>query len=140
MKLVLNVGQTWPEVEHVFSVGYRGQVVGRIWFAADRRTDPRPWEWHLAMPLTLPGASKGLARTRDDAVQAVGDALHRLIRQTPHDRLERAFQFGAAAGLQFDEGDDVILNIEEAAPSPAALNEPVKVLIQGAAAAVPSTT
>jgi hypothetical protein len=135
MKLVLNVGQTWPEVEHVYSVGYRGQAIGRVWFAADRRTDPRPWEWHLAMPLTLPDDSKGLARSLDDALQAVGNALHRLIRQTPHDRLERAFQFGAAAGLQFDEGDDVILNIEEAAPSPAAPNQPAKVMIQGAAAA-----
>src|SRR5262249_40596387 len=57
-------------------------------------------------------------------------------RQTPHDRLERAFQFGAAAGLQFDEGDDVILNIEEATP-PAVPNQPVKVQIQDVTAAGP---
>ena len=137
MKLVLNVGQIWPEVERVYSVGYRGQAIGRIWFAADRPTDPRPWEWHLAMPLTLPDDSKGLARSLEDALQSVGNALHRLIRQTPHDRLERAFQFGAAAGLQFDEGEDVILNIEDAVPSAGVPKQPAKVLIQGAAAAGP---
>jgi hypothetical protein len=134
MKLLLNVGQTWPEVEHIYSVGYRGQAVGRIWFAADRQTDARPWEWHLSLPLSLPDDSKGIARSRADAMQALANSLHRLIVQTPHDRLERAFQFSAAAGLDFDRGDDVELTVEGPVRPP---DQPDLVLAQGRATSGP---
>lgn len=137
MKLLLNVGRAWPEVEHVYLVGYRNYAVGRMWFAVDRQADPRPWEWHLSIPMTLPDDSKGIARSMAEAVQELGNALHRLILQTPHDRLERAFQFAGAAGLSFDRGDEIELTLAEAVPEPAAADQSAQALVKSAAAAGP---
>jgi len=59
-KLSLNMGLAWPEVEHFYAVGHRGQTAGRIWFATDRRGEDEPWEWHLCLPMTLPDDSLAL--------------------------------------------------------------------------------
>jgi hypothetical protein len=137
MKLLLNVGRAWPEVEHVYLVGYRNCAIGRLWFAVDRQTDPRAWEWHLSIPMTLPDDSKGIARSRAEALHELGNALHRLILQTPHDRLERAFEFAVAAGLSFERGDEIELTVGEALPPAAPANQPAQALVKSGAAAGP---
>ena len=137
MKLLLNVGQAWPEVEHVYLVGYRNCAIGRLWFAVDRQTDPRAWEWHLSIPMTLPDDSKGIARSRAEALQELGNALHRLILQTPHDRLERAFQFAAAAGLSFDRGEEIELTVLDPVRAPAPVAQGTQTLVKSVAAAAP---
>jgi hypothetical protein len=137
MKLLLNVGRAWPEVEHVYVVGYRNYAVGRMWFAVDRQADPRPWEWHLAIPMGLPDDSRGIARSMAEAVQELGNALHRLILKTPHDRLERAFEFSAAAGLSFDRGDEIELTVAEAGPAAAAAVQAGQASVKSGAVAGP---
>ncbi len=115
MKLFLNVNLSWPEVKDIYSVGYRGQIVGKVWFATDRRRDSRPWEWHLCIPMTLPDNTKGVAATRNDALQDLANSLHTLILHTSAERLERAFLFSAASGLGFDTGDVMELDVEDLA-------------------------
>lgn len=124
MKLSLNVGLTWPEVGHVFSVGYQGWIVGKVWFATDRQTDAAPWEWQLCIPMTLPDDAQGVARSKREALQAVADCLHRVILRTPADRLERAFRLAEVSGLKFESGAEMEFEVD-AAPA-AEPSEPVQ--------------
>lgn len=130
MKLFLNVNLSWPEVEDVYSIGYRGQAVGKVWFATDRRHDATPWEWHLCIPMTLPDSTKGVAASKNDALQDLANSLHTLILHTPPERLERAFAFSAASGLGFDTGDVIEVVVEDLAArrsiEPAEPVEPVE--------------
>lgn len=134
MKIRLTIGRAWPEVEHVFAVGYRGLAVGRIWLATDRPGHREPWEWLLCLPLALPDDSRGMSASRDDALQAVAACLSQLISRTPHERLERAFTLATAIGLKFDGGEEIELSVEaaSAAASPA---RPVEVRAEPVAAA-----
>lgn len=125
MKLFLNVSLSWPEVKDIYSVGYRGQIVGKVWFATDRRGDVTPWEWHICLPMTLPDDTKGMAASKSEALQDLANSLHTLMLRTPPERLERAFLFSAASGLGFDTGDVIELDVEDlAAPRSAELVEP----------------
>jgi len=112
-KLSLNMGLAWPEVEHFYAVGHRGQTAGRIWFATDRCGEDEPWEWHLCLPMTLPDDSLGRARSKEEALQMLGNSLHTLLLQVPLDRIERAFRLSAATGLDFTSGETVELSVEE---------------------------
>lgn len=112
-KLLLNVGLAWPEIEQFYAVGYRGQTVGKVWFAADRRSEARPWEWHLCLPMTLPKDTLGSARSKDEALQMLANSLHTLLVQVPSDRIERALQLSAATGFGFTSGEKVELSVEE---------------------------
>jgi hypothetical protein len=112
-KLSLNVGLAWPEVEHLYAVGYRGQTAGRIWFATDRRDQATPWEWHLCLPLTLPDDTQGSAGSKGEALQMLANSLHTLLLDVPPDRIERALQLSAATGLGFTSGDRVELSVAE---------------------------
>jgi membrane peptidoglycan carboxypeptidase len=115
MKLFLNVNLSWPEVKDVYSVGYRGQIVGKVWFATDRRRDAAPWEWHLCIPMSLPENTKGMAGSKSEALQDLANSLHSLVLRTPAERLERAFLFSAASGLGFDTGEVLELEVEDPA-------------------------
>ncbi|CAN0481933.1 unnamed protein product, partial [Phaeothamnion confervicola] len=100
----LNVNLSWPEVKDVYSVGYRGQTVGKVWLATDRRRDAAPWEWHLCIPMSLPDNTKGMAASKSEALQDLANSLQTLVLCTPAERMERAFLFSAASGLGFDAG------------------------------------
>ena len=115
MKLFLNVNLSWPEVKDVYSVGYRGQIVGKVWFATDRRRDAAPWEWYLCIPMSLPDNTKGMAASKSEALQALANSLHTLVLRTSPERLERAFLFSAASGLGFDTGEVIELEVEDLA-------------------------
>jgi hypothetical protein len=115
MKLFLNVNLSWPEVKDIYSVGYRGQIVGKVWFATDRRRDATPWEWHLCIPMTLPDNTKGVAASKAEALQDLANSLHTLVLHTPPERLERAFAFSAASGLGFDTGEVIEVAVEDLA-------------------------
>lgn len=112
-KLFLNVGLAWPESEHLYAVGYRGQTAGRIWFATDKRGEAKPWEWHLCLPMTLPDDTQGSARSKDEALQMLANSLHTLLLQVPAERMERAMQLSAATGMGFTSGERVELFVEE---------------------------
>lgn len=113
MKLVLNVGLSWPEVDHVYSVGYHGQLVGKVWFAIDKRGDATPWEWLLSLPMALPDDSRGIARSRADALHALARSLHTLITHTSPDRFERTLAFAAATGLGFASGETMEFALDD---------------------------
>jgi hypothetical protein len=137
MKLSLNVGLAWPEVDDVYSVGYRGQTIGKMWLATDRQAEATPWEWHLCIPMTLPDDSKGAAHSKDLALQALANSLHRLLLHTPPDRIERAFRLSAATGLDFDAGEQIELFVEDATARPAiAAAEPAPVHAESLTASV----
>lgn len=137
MKLSLNIGLAWPEVGHVYAVGYRGQTVGRIWLSQDRRLDAMSWEWHLCIPMTLPDDSRGLACSKEAALQALANSLHALVQRTQPDRLERAFLLSAATGLDFDGGEAVEVSVETAhAPAAIPADRPAQVRAPTLAAAV----
>jgi len=119
-KLFLNVDLAWPEVEHLYAVGYRGQAVGKIWFAVDKRDEAKPWEWHLCLPMTLPDDTQGSARSKDEALQMLANSLHTLLLQVPPERMERALQLLAATGLGVTSGERIELSVEEI-PRPVAL-------------------
>jgi hypothetical protein len=116
-KLSLNMGLAWPESEHLYAVGYRGQTAGRIWFATDKRGEAKPWEWHLCLPMTLPDDTQGSARSKDEALQMLANSLHTLLLQVSPERMERALQLSAAAGLDFTSGERIELSVEEIARS-----------------------
>ncbi len=119
MKLSLNVGLTWPEVGHLYSVGYKGWTVGKVWSAMDPKTGATSWEWHLCIPMNLPDDAQGVARSKSEALQALADSLHGVILRTPSDRLQRAFLLAEAAGLTFDDGATMEFDVAE----PEALSE-----------------
>jgi hypothetical protein len=118
MKLSLNVGLTWPEVEHLYSVGYKGWTVGKLWFATDTLTGAMTWEWHLCIPMNLPDDAKGVAGSKPEALQALADCLQQLILRTPPDRLERAFLLAEASGLKFSSGEAMEFDVGERKASP----------------------
>ena len=103
----------WPDAEHLYAVGYRGQTVGKIWFAIDRCSEARPWERHLCLPMTLPDDTLGSARSKDEALQMLANSLHTLLLQVPSDRIERALQLSAATGFGCTSGEKVELLVEE---------------------------
>jgi hypothetical protein len=127
MKLSLNVGLAWPEIEHFYLVGYQGNTVGKIWFATDKRTGATPWEWHLCIPMALPDNTQGLAQSKEHALQVLANSLHTLLLRTPPERIERAFRLSAAAQLGFSSGEQMELSVEE-------VIEPVAILPTEAAA------
>lgn len=118
MKLSLVVGLAWAEVENFYGVGYRGRLAGKIWLATDRLNEETPWEWHLCLPMTLPDHSKGVARSKAEAVQALANSLHTIILRAPAERLERALNFAAATGLDFKAGKEIELSVEEVGTPP----------------------
>jgi hypothetical protein len=143
MKLSLNVGLTWPEVGHLYSVGYKGWTVGKVWSAMDPQTGAMSWEWHLCIPMSLPDDAQGVARSKSEALQALADSLHGVILRTPSDRLQRAFLLAEAAGLTFDDGTTMEFDVAEpeaAAEPPALVLAPVRPLaIAARHPVVPST-
>jgi hypothetical protein len=126
MKLVLNVSLAWLDVADVYVVGFRGLTVGKVWCAADRRSAAMPWEWLLCLPMTLPDDSKGVARSKNEALQRVADSLHELILWTPPDRLDRAFLLAAAAELYCEPGEMIELSVGRADPRPAVAAKPAE--------------
>ncbi len=147
MKLSLNVGLTWPELEHLYSVGYKGWTVGKVWSAMDPQTGAMSWEWHLCIPMNLPDDAQGVARSKSEALQALADSLHAVVLRTPSDRLQRAFLLAEAAGLTFDDGTTMEFDVDElaalselAAEPPALVLAPVRPLaIAAKNPVVPST-
>jgi hypothetical protein len=128
MKLSLNVGLTWPEVGHLYSVGYKGWTVGKVWSAMDPQSGAISWEWHLCIPMNLPDDAQGVARSKSEALQALADSLHGVILRTPSDRLQRAFLLAEAAGLTFDDGTTMEFDVDEPAALSAAAAPPALVL------------
>ena len=80
MKLSLNVGLTWPEIEHLYSVGYKGWTVGKVWSAMNPQTGAMSWEWHLCIPMSLPDDTQGVARKQ---VRSAAGACRQLARADP---------------------------------------------------------
>jgi hypothetical protein len=128
MKLSLNVGLTWPEVEHLYSVGYKGWTVGKVWSAMNPQTDAMSWEWHLCIPMSLPDDAQGVARSKSEALQALADSLHGIILRTSPDRLQRAFLLAEASGLTFEDGTTMEFDVGELTASEAAAVPPALVL------------
>ncbi len=128
MKITLNVGLTWPEVEHLYTVGYKGWTVGKVWSATDPQTDAISWEWHLCIPMSLPDDAKGIARSKSEALQALADSLHGIILRTSPDRLQRAFLLAEASGLTFEDGTTMEFDVGELTASEAAAVPPALVL------------
>jgi hypothetical protein len=117
MKISLNVGLTWPEVEHLYTVGYKGWTVGKIWSSTDPQTDAISWDWHLCIPMSLPDDAQGVAGSKSEALQALADSLHGIILRTSPDRLQRAFLLAEASGLTFEDGATMEFEVGEPAAS-----------------------
>lgn len=135
MKLVLKVGLAWPELANHYRVGYRGQTVGKVWLATDRRADAMPWEWQLCMPMALPDGTTGCARGKGAALQALANALYGLVLRTPPERLERAFSLSAELGLAHETGEEIAFAVEDPAARPAARTAPAGPARTGASGA-----
>jgi hypothetical protein len=139
MKISLNVGLTWPELEHLYSVGYKGWTVGKVWSAMEPQSDAMTWEWHLCIPMSLPDDARGVARSKSEALQALADSLHGVIVRTSPDRLQRAFLLAEASGLTFEDGATLEFEVDEPAAFEAAIVPPTLVRAPARPLAVAAT-
>jgi hypothetical protein len=91
MKVALQVNLAWPDVAHVYNIGYNGVCIGRVWL--DRSASELPWEWLISLPMKLPATSTGRAASRKLALNALAAEWARLLNGTPKNRMDRVLTF-----------------------------------------------
>lgn len=88
--IVLNASPTWPGVKDDYVLRYDGHLIGRI------RSAESAWEWHVTVPMALPKWAQGSSESFEEAKNAFALAWGRLLKQTPPQRLARAWELEQA--------------------------------------------
>jgi hypothetical protein len=98
--IALNANPTWADVKNDFVLQYEEHVIGRI------RLGETGWEWHITVPMEMPGWARGSALNLEDCKKAFGEAWGRFLSETDPERLERAWEFSRAAEQRRPRADD----------------------------------
>lgn len=89
--ITLNAAPTWPGAKDDYVLRFEGHVIGRIRFAVSA------WEWHITVPMAMPSWAEGKTSSLDEARKGFAAAWGRLLKETPPERLARAWELEDAA-------------------------------------------
>jgi hypothetical protein len=89
--ITLNASPSWPGAKNDFVLRYEQHTIGRI------RLLENAWEWHVTVPMAMPRWAEGKTASLDEARKNFAAAWGRLMKETPADRLARAFELDDAA-------------------------------------------
>ncbi len=95
--ITLNARPKWPDVADDYLIWHEDHAIGRIRLVADPIAPATPWEWCVTVPLALPEWANGTAESRDVCMKDFSAAWRRFLKETPPERLERAWEFERAA-------------------------------------------
>jgi hypothetical protein len=95
--ITLNVRPKWPEIPDDYLVWCEGHQIGRIHLVQDASAPNAGWEWYITVPMAVPVWGRGATSSRDAAIRDMSSAWGRLLKETPPDRLQRAWEFDRAA-------------------------------------------
>jgi hypothetical protein len=89
--ITLNAAPTWPGVKDDYVLRFEGHTIGRIRFAVSA------WEWQITVPMAMPPWAEGKTSSLDEARKGFAAAWGRLLKETPPERLARAWALEDAA-------------------------------------------
>lgn len=98
MKLALKLSQAWPEIKDIYSVGFQGTSIGKVW-RTHSRGEGDLWDWQVSIPMQLPDNTKGQAGSLNEALNAFAAAFGTLVTTTPPERFDRAMKLLQAVDL-----------------------------------------
>jgi hypothetical protein len=103
--ITLNARRKWADVHDDYVVWHEDYAIGRIRLVADPVAPATPWEWFVTVPLAMPEWANGTAESRDACMNGFSAAWARFLKETPPERLARAWEFERAAQSRRPQSD-----------------------------------